>query len=245
MRSLIIGTVALAFLDGFGAGRPKTEPVSVCQLKQVEAINALGLGLLERLKAQPTECPATVLVPDGITVFFCGALPSSRPIAETTAAIDNYLLEDLRARFTEKGWVAEKSFSIHYYSIRGVSLAVRVMADPNVLVLSYPMQSFAPSLPDPQQIGEVLAYPELISKVAPQFPARARELRVEADLLFQTVLGADGRIGDMCVLRSPPPDLGFERAAVVALRKWRYKPARLNDKPIPFPLTVMVDFRLH
>lgn len=51
----------------------------------------------------------------------------------------------------------------------------------------------------------------------------------------------DGRVEDLVVLSAPDKDLAI--AALIAVRQWRYSPARLDGKPVETDLTVDVDFK--
>ena len=59
------------------------------------------------------------------------------------------------------------------------------------------------------------------------------------------MIRADGTIGDLCLIYNSQPGMGFEESAVNAIKKWRYKPARLNGEPVAVPFTVFVSFHVH
>jgi len=46
------------------------------------------------------------------------------------------------------------------------------------------------------------------------------------------------------VLYSPDERFGFGKAAVEAVKKWRFRPGTKNGKPVAVIFTVEVDFRL-
>ena len=47
------------------------------------------------------------------------------------------------------------------------------------------------------------------------------------------------------ILRSNRPNMGFEDAALAAVKQWRYEPATQNGRPVDVYFTVVVDFTLH
>ena len=55
---------------------------------------------------------------------------------------------------------------------------------------------------------------------------------------------AEFAVGDLELLRCDRPDLGFEAAAMAAVRQWRYVPARLDGRPVDVYFTVFVSFDL-
>ena len=52
----------------------------------------------------------------------------------------------------------------------------------------------------------------------------------------------DGTVGPLRVVKSLDPDL--DRAAIVALRPWRFAPGKVNGTPVPVSLTLEMTFRL-
>ena len=61
----------------------------------------------------------------------------------------------------------------------------------------------------------------------------------------QAIIRADGTVGDVQVLRTNRPQMGFEEAAISAVREWMYKPALQNGRPVEVYFTVFVEFKLH
>jgi protein TonB len=86
-----------------------------------------------------------------------------------------------------------------------------------------------------------LNMPRKIRDVAPEYPAMALAARVEGVVIIEAVIAVDGSVRDARVLRSQPL---LDRAAVDAVRQWRYEPTRLNGVPVPVIVTVTVQFRL-
>ena len=84
--------------------------------------------------------------------------------------------------------------------------------------------------------------PRIGRRVEPEFPASARPGRDKCLVTLSAVVEKDGTVGEVTVLESTNRGLGFEESAVEALKKWRYKPARLGDKPIRIYFTVTVEF---
>lgn len=83
------------------------------------------------------------------------------------------------------------------------------------------------------------------SRVQPEYPELARVARVEGNVIIQAVIHKDGTVGEVEVLRCNRPSLGFEPAAIEAVKKWRYKPAMQGDRPVDVYFTVVVDFTLN
>jgi protein TonB len=108
--------------------------------------------------------------------------------------------------------------------------------DPPAPVATRPMLAGVGGVTMPQLIPE--------TKVPPLYPELARVARIEGRVVLQAVICTDGSVTDLEVLRCSHPKLGFEEAAVDAVRQWRYKPALLDGRPVEVYFTVLVDFEL-
>ncbi len=95
-------------------------------------------------------------------------------------------------------------------------------------------------------VGDV-SNPILIegTKLQPLYPEQARAARIEGAVVLQAVIEPDGRVSEVEVQRCNRPNFGFEDNAAAAVRRWRYKPATQQGKPVAVYLTVFVEFKLH
>ena len=84
--------------------------------------------------------------------------------------------------------------------------------------------------------------PVLVRKVHPEYPAMARTARLPGFVLIQAVVGEDGGVAEVSVLRASSPL--FVDAAVEAVRQWRYRPALQSGRPVRVYFTVRVEFQL-
>src|SRR3990172_1361468 len=99
-----------------------------------------------------------------------------------------------------------------------------------------------PVPPPPADIGSRIKPPMRIAGAPPVYPAAARAARAGGDVFIEAVIGVDGRVQDMRLLRSIPL---LDRAALDAVSSWLYTPTILNGQPVPVILTVTVRFRLN
>ena len=93
----------------------------------------------------------------------------------------------------------------------------------------------------PVRVGGQIKAPTQISKVQPVYPLEARQARVQGIVIMEAIIGFDGRVTDVKVLRSVPL---LDQAAVDAVRQWVYTPTLLNGAPVPVIMTVTVTFNL-
>lgn len=104
--------------------------------------------------------------------------------------------------------------------------------------------SAAPPPPPPEpkrpvRVGGQVATPALLSRVAPTFPEVAARAGVRGVVILEATVDKAGRVESVRVVRSVPQ---LEKAAIDAVKQWRYSPLLLNGEPTPFIVTVTVSF---
>ena len=102
----------------------------------------------------------------------------------------------------------------------------------------------APPSDDLPQFGEyvyVEELPEAITKVKPDYPDIAREAGVDGVVLVQALVGKDGKVKDVRVVKPIPM---LDDAAITAVKQWVFKPALSNNKPVAVWVAVPVRFSL-
>ncbi len=92
------------------------------------------------------------------------------------------------------------------------------------------------------RVGGAIVAPKLAHKVAPEYPPLAILSRIQGIVILEAVVGEDGRVETVKVLRG---HLVLQEPAIEALKQWRYRPLLLNGQPTPFMLTVTLVFRLN
>jgi TonB family protein len=80
----------------------------------------------------------------------------------------------------------------------------------------------------------------LIHKVEPAYPAEARLGNQQGVIALDIVIGRDGSVVSMHALNGPDV---LARAAMDALRWWKFEPYRLNGEPAVVETTVAVEFK--
>ncbi|MGH7397396.1 MAG: energy transducer TonB [Candidatus Rokuibacteriota bacterium] len=80
-------------------------------------------------------------------------------------------------------------------------------------------------------------------QVRPAYPSAPRRLGIQGTTMLRVHVMADGRIGDVLVERSAGhPDL--DEAAMQAVRRWRFEPARRGVDAVAMWVLLPVEFRL-
>ncbi len=93
-----------------------------------------------------------------------------------------------------------------------------------------------PQVQVPAEVMEKL----LVHRVEPTYPAEARKANLQGIIALDIVVGRDGSVVSMHALNGPEP---LARAAMDALRWWKFEPYRLNGEPAVVETTVAVEFK--
>ena len=91
-------------------------------------------------------------------------------------------------------------------------------------------------------VGGNVRKPEKISSPQPQYTAEARKARVQGVVIAQALIDQEGYVTELKILKGLP--LGLSEAAEEVIRRWRFKPATLNGKPVAVYYNLTVNFRL-
>jgi protein TonB len=81
----------------------------------------------------------------------------------------------------------------------------------------------------------------LIRRVQPEYPALAKQSRIQGTVMLRAVIDREGMIQDLQVMSGHPL---LVQAAINAVRQWRYRPFYLNDQPVEVETQVTVNFTL-
>jgi protein TonB len=91
------------------------------------------------------------------------------------------------------------------------------------------------------RVGGDIRRPQKITDVAPIYPPIARTAHVEGVVILEAVIGEDGAVRDVRILRSIQL---LDDAATEAVRQWRFTPTLLDGEPVPVVMTITVAFKL-
>jgi protein TonB len=84
--------------------------------------------------------------------------------------------------------------------------------------------------------------PVAIETVAPAYPELARRAHAEGVVVLEAIIGIDGAVREVRVLRGASPLL--DPAALEAVKRWRYRAARVDGRPVAVTLSVAITFSL-
>lgn len=94
----------------------------------------------------------------------------------------------------------------------------------------------APALQVPAEVMQRL----LVHRVDPVYPPEAKKQGLQGVIVLDVVIGRDGSVVSMHPLNGPDV---LARAAMDALRWWRFEPYRVNGEPATVETTLAVEFK--
>src|SRR5438093_605362 len=92
------------------------------------------------------------------------------------------------------------------------------------------------------RIRDGISAPVLITQIIPQFSEEARKARFQGRVVLDTIVQEDGSVRIVRVARGI--GFGLDEQAIAAVVQWRFKPARMNGKPVPVAMNIEVTFNL-
>jgi periplasmic protein TonB len=81
----------------------------------------------------------------------------------------------------------------------------------------------------------------LVHRVQPQYPFTAKMAHIQGSVVLRAIISKEGTIENLQVVRGHPL---LVKAAIDAVRQWRYRPYVLNDSPVEVETEVTVNFIL-
>lgn len=93
----------------------------------------------------------------------------------------------------------------------------------------------------PLKISEGVLEAQLISRVEPRYPSLAVQTKTQGTVRLHAIINREGRITSLDVLSGHP---FLVKAALDAVRQWRYRPTLLNGLPVEVETSITVIFRL-
>ena len=95
--------------------------------------------------------------------------------------------------------------------------------------------------PPKVRVSSGVAQGLLIHQTKPVYPPLAMQARIQGTVLLQAVVAKDGSVQHLRVVSGHPL---LVKAAMDAVKLWRYKPYRLNDQPVEVDTEITVNFTL-
>lgn len=105
-----------------------------------------------------------------------------------------------------------------------------------------PLDTIAPT-PEPIII-EAKLNPRFARQFQPRYPSGLLRLDIEGNVSVRVLVGTNGHVKDIQLVSSPHPKF-WETTRKHALRKWRFKPATKDGKPVEGWISLKVRFEIN
>lgn len=86
--------------------------------------------------------------------------------------------------------------------------------------------------------------PSPLVETKPVYNDAAMKAGIEGTVLLETIVLADGSVGDVKVVRSLDTMYGLDQAAIDAMKQWRFRPAMKDGSPLRVAVSVEMTFTL-
>jgi len=103
-----------------------------------------------------------------------------------------------------------------------------------------------PPKPPVQRIrqGGNITRKTLIKSVPPIYPPEARAQGIQGKVTLHVIIGKDGAVSQVEAISGHPGHPLLVKAAIDAVRQWKYRPTLLNGEPVEVDTTIEVRFTL-
>ena len=85
--------------------------------------------------------------------------------------------------------------------------------------------------------------PVPLTPIRPKYPEIAQEAGIEGTVYIQAFIDVKGRVKELKVIKGIP-NTGLDEAAIEAIRKTRFRPAKQRERPVGVYISIPVNFKL-
>jgi protein TonB len=82
--------------------------------------------------------------------------------------------------------------------------------------------------------------PVPVRMIKPEYPYTMKSQGIAGVVLVKCLIDEKGNVVETQVVKSS--NLDFEKPAMDALKKWKFKPAQQDGNPVPMPVSIPVKF---
>ncbi|MFW6295387.1 MAG: energy transducer TonB, partial [Halanaerobium sp.] len=94
-----------------------------------------------------------------------------------------------------------------------------------------------------QSGNDEISKPTISDYKQPEYPSQMIKREIEARVLLSLKIDKDGRTSELTVHQSSGYD-SFDQAALDAVSKWKFNPAKLDDQNVNVKILVPIKFEL-
>jgi protein TonB len=91
--------------------------------------------------------------------------------------------------------------------------------------------------------GRAGGFPRYAKNPKPVYPQEAREKGYQGEVLLRVEVLSNGQVGQVEVKRSSGYEV-LDESALIAVKQWKFIPARRGEVPIPVWVSIPIKFQL-
>lgn len=103
------------------------------------------------------------------------------------------------------------------------------------------LESDVTNLPTPTEEYLVSEMPVVLSEVRPLYPKEAKEKKIEGVVVLAILIDEQGLVRQVSVIEGPEV---FKTVALEAMKKFRFKPAKVDGRPVAVRIRYSLNFKL-
>ena len=103
------------------------------------------------------------------------------------------------------------------------------------------LDSDATALPTPTEEYLVSEMPVLVSEIRPVYPKEAKDKRMEGAVALDVLIDQEGDVRNVRVIDGPEV---FRSGALEAMKRFKFKPAKVDGKPVAVRIRYVLNFKL-
>ncbi len=91
----------------------------------------------------------------------------------------------------------------------------------------------------PKKVTQVEALGAVVTKVSPEYPALAKQLKIAGTVELDVVIGENGSVETVTPISGNPV---LTKPATEALKKWKFKPFQQDGAPVKAQAALKINF---
>jgi protein TonB len=111
----------------------------------------------------------------------------------------------------------------------------------NVVALAALLGAFASAQDAPKKITKSEALAAIASRVQPEYPTMARQLKIQGSVELEAQVAENGTVTKVDIVSGNPV---LTLTAVDAVKRWKFKPFTEDGKPIKVLAPISMEFKL-
>jgi protein TonB len=189
---------------------------------------------------QQATTPASLTPPAGKPSAGASSSPATRIAVANEPAVSKSEPAPLRVKTQPKATRAQAAEEAAPQIPNPLGVASASDKTLSGLVASTPVSIPRPA-PGKLKISQGVSQGLLINRVQPKYPSNALAMRIQGAVQIEATINKEGKITNLKPISGDPV---LARAAMDAVRQWRYKPYFLDGEPVEIQTQIAVNFKL-